>query len=94
MTEAIKKHALIRIIGQVQGVFFRATAKTRADELNITGFVKNEDDGSVSIVAEGNEEYLLQFVEWCKKGPPLAIVEKAEIVWSDHLGRYKTFEVL
>lgn len=93
MTGTVKKHAAIRIIGHMHGVFFRATAKMHADELNITGFAKNEDDGSVSIAAEGDEERLFRFVEWCKKGPPLAIVEKVEVVWSDHVRRYKTFEV-
>ena len=73
------KHFSIRITGKVQGVFFRASAKEKADELKITGTARNNADGSVSIEAEGKEENLMHFVEWCKEGPPLSLVEHCEI---------------
>lgn len=94
MTDAARQHVLIRVFGQVQGVFFRVTAKARADELSVTGFAKNEEDGSVTIAAEGTETQLLIFIDWCKKGPPLAIVEKVVLAWKKHVDGYRVFEIL
>ena len=73
-----KKHFNIRIYGNVQGVFFRASARTHAEALDITGFARNESDGSVYIEAEGEEENLKQFIEWCYRGPERAVVTKIE----------------
>jgi len=72
-------HRSIRIFGRVQGVGFRFQAKQQADTLGISGFVRNEDDGSVSIEAEGEEEQMEQFIEWCRRGPRYARVEKVDI---------------
>lgn len=46
-----------------------------ADELNIKGFVRNEPDGSVFILAQGSGKTLKQFTDWCVQGPPLAVVD-------------------
>jgi acylphosphatase len=58
----------IKIFGQVQGVFFRGSAKQKAQDLGITGFVRNVL-GAVYIEAEGSEEALEQFLGWCRHGP-------------------------
>jgi acylphosphatase len=68
-------HYDITITGKVQNVGFRFYAQKTAHELEITGFVKNNKDGSVHIEAEGEEENLQQFIAWCHKGPPWAAVE-------------------
>ena len=73
------KHVLINVQGKVQGVFFRASTKEKADELGIKGWVRNNHDGSVSISAEGETETLKRFVEWCRVGPPRARVEYFDI---------------
>jgi acylphosphatase len=73
------KHISILISGRVQGVFFRATTKNKADELGIKGFVKNLGDGSVYIEAEGNQDQLIAFESWCRKGPPRAQVVRMDI---------------
>lgn len=70
------KHLNIKIFGKVQGVFFRATAREQAERLGILGFAKNMPDGSVYIEVEGEESKLDQFLDWCKTGPLLAMVEK------------------
>lgn len=86
------KHFSIHITGKVQGVFFRASAKGKAEELKITGIARNNRDGSVSIEAEGDEENLTHFVEWCKEGPPLSFVERCEI--EEHaLQHFKNFSI-
>jgi len=73
------KSISIQVRGKVQGVFFRASTKTKADELGIKGFVKNENDGSVYIEAEGDENMIQQFTEWCKEGPKSAQVHQIDI---------------
>lgn len=75
----MKRNFIIRVSGLVQGVYFRASAKDKADALNISGFVRNEPDGSVYIEAEGEEEDLRALVDWCKRGPSRAKVEKCEV---------------
>ena len=81
------KHLNIKVYGQVQGVFFRATAKEEAEKLGIRGFARNEPDGTVYIEAEGKEKDLDTFVEWCKEDPNSAKVEKIEI----EIGKLKNF---
>ena len=70
-------HILIK--GKVQGVFFRATAKDIAQALDLNGWVKNTGEGNVEAVATGSETSLHQFIEWCKKGPPGAIVSSIDV---------------
>ena len=64
------------ITGKVQGVFYRATAKRKANELDITGWIKNTREGNVEATVSGNERQLNEFINWCKRGPDRAIVEK------------------
>ena len=68
----------LKITGLVQGVFFRAEAQTRAQELKLSGWVRNCEDGSVEIHAEGSEESLRKLEEWCQVGPTAAKVEHVE----------------
>ncbi len=72
------KRLYILISGRVQGVFFRRYVKAKADELGITGWVRNTEDGKVEILAGGNEAKLAELLESCEKGPPLAEIEKVE----------------
>jgi acylphosphatase len=65
----------IHVRGRVQGVGFRWSAVREARKNGITGFVKNQSDGSVYIEAEGSRAQLKAFVEWCKDGPGIGHVE-------------------
>ncbi len=69
------KHVNIRVSGKVQGVFFRASTKEQADQLGVKGFARNEPNGDVYIEAEGEEDKLNLFLEWCARGPSKARVE-------------------
>ena len=60
----------------MQGVWYRGATQKKTKELGIVGFVKNEMDGSVYAELEGEGNKLTALIEWCKKGPELAIVEK------------------
>ena len=64
----------IIIEGKVQGVFYRQSAKEKADRLGIRGTIRNLKSGSVEIVATGSSVQLEQFIRWCNQGPPRAVV--------------------
>jgi len=83
-------HLFVR--GMVQGVWFRASTEQEARRRELTGWVRNCADGSVEIHAEGPAEPLAAFIEWCRKGPPLARVEQVDIDWVDPAGM-TTFEI-
>lgn len=65
----------INVKGRVQGVFFRVSTREKAIGLGLKGWVRNEPDGSVLIEAEGSEKEMVEFIEWCKIGPPSSKVE-------------------
>lgn len=68
------KHYRIRVHGKVQGVFYRANTLRVAAGLGITGWVKNESDGTVLISAQGEGKALDQLISWCEQGPEYANV--------------------
>jgi acylphosphatase len=73
------KHVSIRISGRVQGVFFRASTREQANILGIHGSVRNEEDGSVAIEAEGSDEAIERLIAWCRKGPKMAKVDHCDV---------------
>jgi acylphosphatase len=86
-------HYDVKIHGNVQGVGFRYYAKQTADVLGIFGWVRNESDGSVTLEAEGEEEKIIQFLQWCRTGPRYAKIEKVDIDVSD-IKNYSDFKIL
>ncbi len=63
------------VTGHVQGVFFRASMRERADQLGVTGWVRNAPDGSVRAHLEGDADAVDSLAAWCSHGPPAAVVE-------------------
>ncbi len=64
------------VTGRVQGVFFRAAMRERAERLGVSGWVRNESDGSVRAHLEGAGAALEELLGWCASGPPAARVEE------------------
>jgi acylphosphatase len=77
--DKVMKTNQIRVSGKVQGVYFRVSAKQQAQNLGLVGYVKNEQDGTVLIEVEGDDEAVGQMVNWCKHGPALARVKDVAI---------------
>lgn len=84
----------IKVYGNVQGVFFRRSAKEEALKLGVTGWVRNEADGSASIMAVGDRKNLDEFIKWCRGGPPLARVDGVEVDWKESEQDFGSFEIL
>lgn len=82
----------IKISGLIQGVFFRQSAKEKADGLGITGWVRNEPSGSVFLEIEGEKEAIEKFLDWCKLGSPAAI-DSLEI-FEQPLKNFKDFSII
>ncbi len=84
-------HLLVR--GRVQGVYFRATAQREARQHGLSGWVKNRGDGSVEIVAEGEEDDVKDFLSWAQKGPSTARVDDVDVRWRSYTGEYTDFRI-
>jgi acylphosphatase len=83
----------LRVQGLVQGVYFRASTQAEARRLGLTGWVRNEPDGSVAAVAEGPRDTLEKFVQWCHHGPATARVECVDVDWAEPEGEFEGFVV-
>jgi acylphosphatase len=85
-------HKKITIIGRVQGVGFRYTAKSVAQYLDIKGTVKNTPGNEVYIEAEGEEFQIKEFIKWCQQGPPHARVDNV-VVYDGEVSNFTTFDI-
>ena len=82
------------VTGRVQGVFFRAYTKDAADELGLTGWVRNLVDGRVEGCIEGEEGYIEKMLQWLRKGSPHSYVEKLEHHILPEDGKSISFEII
>jgi acylphosphatase len=78
--------------GLVQGVFFRATCRDEAVGLGVAGWARNEPDGTVHAVFEGQPDAVEAMVEWCRRGPRHAVVDRVDVADLEPLG-HQTFDV-
>ena len=81
------------IKGRVQGVSFRYYTLREADRLGLNGWVRNERDGSVRAVAEGNPVQLEDFISFLRRGSPAARVSSIDVEWFESTGEYDRFEI-
>ncbi|MHC4481791.1 MAG: acylphosphatase [Planctomycetota bacterium] len=85
--------ARVVIGGRVQGVWFRASTRERARELDLTGWVRNRRDGRVEAVFEGPRSAVQRMVAWCHRGPGLAQVESVDLEWEEATGEFVGFRM-
>lgn len=83
----------IKVHGKVQGVFFRKYTQRKAMELGLVGWVKNEEDGTVSLEIEGELHSILAMQSWLRLGPPESTVESLDISSGEDQG-YQEFLIL
>lgn len=79
--------------GRVQGVFFRDFVRREARRLGLVGWVRNEPDGSLALVAEGPREALEELLQAVRRGPPAAQVGEVETHWGGARDRFGDFRV-
>jgi len=73
------KRVRATVHGRVQGVMFRESCRREAERLGVTGWVRNEPDGSVLVEAEGPDDAVVDLVGWCRSGPPGARVAGVDV---------------
>lgn len=88
------KRAHVTVKGRVQMVGYRFFTQRNARELGLKGWVKNNDDGSVEAVIEGDEMKIKELIERMKKGPLLAKVESIDVEWEDSNDEFQDFEII
>lgn len=81
------------ISGRVQGVYFRARMQRVARSLGFTGWVKNLADGRVEAILEGSEVNRAAMLDWCREGPPGAVVSHVEVTDEPYSGDYPDFAI-
>ncbi len=90
---ALKQLQLV-VRGRVQGVYFRASAQREARRLGLVGTVRNRPDGSVEIVAEGEESSIRELHGWAQKGPSVARVDRVDTRWRSSSGEFSDFRLV
>ena len=75
----MKSAVHVVISGRVQGVWFRASTKEKAEQLGITGWVRNTADGNVEAVFVGDKDILNEMIKWCNQGPTHAKVNNVKV---------------
>lgn len=80
--------------GRVQGVFFRASVKSQAEILRLSGYVRNLPDGTVEVKAEGEKEQLEKLLDYLKVGTRPARVDKVVHEWAEYTGVFSGFRVI
>jgi acylphosphatase len=87
----VKLIKLLRIHGRVQGVGYRYSMMEQAEQLGLTGWVRNRRDGTVEAVVVGDDEAIAKIIEWARQGPPGASISNVQV--SDTSGSYSGFEL-
>jgi acylphosphatase len=80
-TDRVRAH--VRVEGHVQGVFFRTETRDRARSRGLSGWVRNDYDGTVEAVFEGDRDAVESLIRWCEQGPRGAHVEDVRVDWED-----------
>jgi acylphosphatase len=75
--DTVRRH--VTVSGEVQGVFFRESARRKATEAGVAGWITNRSDGRVEAVFEGPAEAVDDLVEFCRQGPTAATVEDVDV---------------
>jgi acylphosphatase len=87
------KQVILKIYGEVQGVGLRYRTARIASELNLTGWAKNENNGTVKVLAQGEEKDLNKLIFWIKNNANFARVERLEERWGEVEEKFKDFEI-
>jgi acylphosphatase len=87
------KRMRVNISGIVQGVCFRAATRRTAANLNLTGWVRNIENGRVEAIFEGEDSAIDEMIDWCKVGPPAARVEKVILSEEPCTGEFPDFSI-
>lgn len=92
-TTVSHERMVVAISGNVQAVGYRYFARKAAVRLGVVGWVRNDPEGTVSVLAEGPKDTLEAFAEQLEKGPIAADVDEIDVRWEPATGRFDKFSV-
>ncbi len=87
------KQLHLTVHGRVQGVYFRASTQREARRLGLGGWVRNRAEGSLEILAEGEEISIRELYGWAQKGPSAARVDRVDTRWRSYTGQFSDFRI-
>lgn len=87
----VRVHVFIE--GRVQGVFYRSWVLRQAQDLRLSGWVRNLEDGRVEAVFEGSKAKVEKMIEKCKEGSSYSSVEHIDVIWEKEMGEFKEFKI-
>lgn len=88
------KRVKIIVRGDVQGVGFRIATRDRAMKIGIRGWIKNNADGGIEAIFEGEEEIVDDMVDFCRKGPPGSYIHHTYVFDEPFKNEFQTFEII
>lgn len=89
----MKVRAHVIVAGWVQGVFFRSETRRVANAYGVKGWIRNLQADRVEAVLEGEEKSVKKVLEFCRKGPPAARVDKVDVSWERYSGSFDDFQI-
>lgn len=91
--QSTMKRFTIRAVGRVQGINFRREVQKEALKLELRGYAKNEDDGSVRIEVEGEDSKIKKLIEWCQNAPLPIKIDNLSIQEHRNLKNFTSFDI-
>ncbi|MCK5914087.1 MAG: acylphosphatase [Desulfuromusa sp.] len=88
-----ESRAQVLVTGRVQGVWFRQSTKNIAEQHGVKGWCRNNPEGSVEAIFEGEEAAVKTVVDWCKSGPDMARVDDLQVDWQTPTGEFDQFNI-
>lgn len=92
-TSENQERLVAKLTGRVQGVGFRFFTRQTATRLGLTGWVRNDPEGSVTVVAEGDRQQLEELADSLREGPRTAVVEQINLEWEEPDNSFSDFTV-
>jgi len=89
----VRQRLTATVHGVVQGVFFRQAAQREAVRLGLVGMIRNQPDGTVRVVAEGDAQAMEDLLRWLQRGPERAVVERVDVEWQEPRNGFSGFRV-
>lgn len=90
----IKIRAYIKIFGILKNVSYETTALRFAKDLNITGWIKNNDDDIIDTTIEGSINNIKKFIDILKRGTPKSVIHNMDITYQKYINEFKKFSII
>ena len=88
-----QRRARVVVHGMVQGVGYRYSCRREAAREDVTGWVRNNFNGTVEAMFEGEQEDVESMIAWCRQGPASSEVRTVDVEWENFTGEFASFDI-